>query len=112
VLYSLEGPLGDARSTRREVPALEQVVVDDLEQPGLYRLAYADRPVAEFAVAFTDAAESDLRAANPGKRPAAQESARIESELSWIELALIAGALALALLDWFALARFSARAGA
>src|SRR5262245_2122369 len=109
VLYSLEGPLGDARSARREVPALEQVVVDDLEQPGLYRLTFAARPVAEFAVAFTDAAESDLRGANPGKRPAAQESAHLETELSWIELALIAGALALALLDWFALARFSAR---
>jgi len=109
VLYQLEGPLGDARSTRREIPALEQVVVDGLEQPGLYSLAFAGRPVAEFAVAFTDAAESDLRDASPGKRPAAQESARLESELSWIELALIAGALALALVDWFALARFSAQ---
>lgn len=108
VLYALEGPLGSARSARREVPALEQVVVDGLEQPGLYSLSFGGRQVAEFAVAFTDAAESDLRGAGSGTRPSALDSARLAAELSWIELALIAGALGLALLDWFALARLSA----
>src|SRR6185503_3632607 len=111
VLYALEGPLGSPMSARREVPALEEVVVDGLEQPGAYRLSFQDRPVADFAIAFTDAAESDLRGANSGKRPAAQESARLETELSWIELALIAGALAFALLDWFVLSRFTKRSG-
>jgi len=111
VLYVLEGPLGEAHGARREIPALEAVIVDDLRWPGAYRLSFGERPVAEFAVAFTDAAESDLRGANPGKRPAALEVAELDAELSWIELALLAGALGLALLDWFALSLLSGWTG-
>ncbi|MSR62517.1 MAG: VWA domain-containing protein [Planctomycetes bacterium] len=108
VSYTLSGPLDSAEASTRAVPALEQVRVDDLERPGLYRLSFADTSVAEFAVAFADAAESDLRQATRGTRASSREAARVESELSWVELALILGALALALLDWFALARLAA----
>ena len=108
-IYQLEGPLGTTRSTRREVPALEQVVVDGLEEPGLYRLSFADRALAEFALSFVDAAESDLRRMLPGQRPSALETARIESELSWIEFALIGCALVLIALDWWVLQRAGRR---
>jgi hypothetical protein len=108
VNYVLAGPLGEPGATRREIPALEQVQVDDLERPGLFSLSFAGQVVAEFALAFTDAAESDLTHAARGERASTRAAARMEAELSWVELALILGALGLALLDWFALARLSA----
>jgi hypothetical protein len=111
VVYALEGPLGDASKPLREIPALEEVVVDGLERPGAYRLTFGARTVAEFAVAFTDAAESDLRGANAGRHPATRAGAELEAEFSWIQLALIVGALGLALLDWFALSRLSSWTG-
>jgi hypothetical protein len=103
--YVVEGPLATPRSSSREVPALEELVVDGLEEPGLYRVTFAGAPVAEFALSFVDAAESDLAPASSGRREAELESARLESELSWLELALIGAALALVALDWIALER-------
>jgi hypothetical protein len=107
--YSLEGPLGTPQSATREIPALEQVVVDGLEQPGLYRLSFAGAEVARFALSFADAAESDLRAMLPGRREAELRSSRLEADVSWIELALIALTLTLVGLDWFVLQRTGAR---
>jgi hypothetical protein len=98
-------PAASAARAQREIPALEQVLVDGLEEPGLYRLLFRGAAVAEVAVSFMDAAESDLRDARPGKRPAELESGRMDAELEWVELALVAAALALALLDWRVLAR-------
>jgi hypothetical protein len=105
VRYTLEGPLEDPHRARREVPALEAVVVDDLEWPGAYRLFFGERVVAEFAVAFTDAAESDLRAGSSGHRAATRADTTLEAELSWFELVLILGALGAAFVNWFFLKR-------
>jgi hypothetical protein len=102
---SMSPPAASAARAQREIPALEQVLVDGLEEPGLYRLLFRGAAVAEVAVSFMDAAESDLRDARPGKRPAELESGRMDAELEWVELALVAAALALALLDWRVLAR-------
>jgi hypothetical protein len=105
LLDSMSPPAASAARAQREIPALEQVLVDGLEEPGLYRLLFRGAAVAEVAVSFMDAAESDLRDARPGKRPAELESGRMDAELEWVELALVAAALALALLDWRVLAR-------
>ncbi len=103
--YTLEGPRGSAHATTREVPALGQIVVDGLEEPGLYALAFEGRTVAEFALSFADAAESDLAKSRPGHSEAELAGASLDTELSWIELALIALTLTLVALDWFVLRR-------
>ncbi|MEQ1893803.1 MAG: hypothetical protein ABL998_14770, partial [Planctomycetota bacterium] len=103
--YELTGPLATPLETTRVVPALEEVVLDGLEEPGLYRLAFAGRPVAELAVHFSDAAESDLRDALPGVRAPELASAALAAELSGVELALLMLVLVLVALDWWALAR-------
>lgn len=103
--FVVEGPLGAAQSARREVAALEEVVVDGLEEPGLYRLSHAGRPVAEFALSYVDAAESDLSTALPGVRAAESEDSGLDSGLSGVELALVGLALAALLLDWWFLRR-------
>jgi hypothetical protein len=105
LVYELEGPLGEPNSAKREAPAIEEVVVDGLEEPGLYSLSYAGREVAQFALSFSDAAESDLTAARSGARPSELALAALESEMSWIELALIVLALAAIGLDWYVLQR-------
>jgi len=105
ILYTLEGPLDEPGAQPASVQALEEVVVDDLARPGAYRLAFGGRALAEFALNFTDARESDLRAARPGQRPAAQGATPLEDELSWIELALLVGTLGLVLADAWVLAR-------
>jgi hypothetical protein len=103
--YELVGPLATPEEARRAVPALEEVVVDGLEEPGLYRLEFRGQPVAEFAVHFADAAESDLRALAPGERVSELAAASLTAELSGLELAGIVVVLALVALDWWALAR-------
>jgi hypothetical protein len=107
--YELAGPLATPLEATRTVPALEEVVLDGLEEPGLYRLSFAGRPVAEFAVHFSDAAESDLGDALPGVRAAGQASAALVAELSPVELALIVLVLLAITLDWWALARVRGR---
>jgi hypothetical protein len=102
--YTLEGPLGPSSSSR-EVAALEQVLVEGLEEPGIYRLSYAGAHLAEFALSFSDAAESDLRDLLPGRREAELGSATLESELSGLELLLIALTLGFVAFDWFVLQR-------
>jgi hypothetical protein len=108
-LYVLEGPLASTHNRQRDVPALEAVVVDGLEDPGFYRLSFAGRAVAEFALSFLDAAESDARGMLPGRREATLGNARVDAELSWIEFALIAAALALCGADWWVLQRAGRR---
>jgi len=103
--YELEGPLGASASTKREVAALEEVVVDGLEEPGLYRLSHQGRPVADFALSYVDAAESDLSTALPGARAAEGGSAELDTGLSGAELALVALAALALLLDWWFLRR-------
>jgi len=103
--YELEGPLGTPRATKRLVPALEEVVVDGLEEPGLHRLSFRGRPVAEVAVHFADGAESDLSAALPGRRTAERTSATLEAEFSPLELLGLVLVLGLLALDWWSLSR-------
>lgn len=113
--YVLEGPfdasgaaLRTGTPSTREVTALEQVLVEGLEEPGLYRLAHSGRAVAEFALSFSDAAESDLRDRLPGRRGAETEASELEAELSGLELLLIALTLALVAFDWLVLQRAGA----
>ncbi len=108
LLYKLTGPLGVPEQREREVAALEQVVIDGLEEPGLYELSLGAERVAQFALSFADAAESDLSTALAGRREATLGNAQVEAALSWIEVALLALAAAALILDWFVL-RTSAR---
>jgi hypothetical protein len=108
LLYTLLGPIGTPEQREREVAALEQVVIDGLEEPGLYELRFGAERVAQFALSFADAAESDLSTALAGRREATLGNANVESALSWIEVLLLALTAAALLLDWFVL-RSSAR---
>lgn len=104
-MYELEGPLGAPSSARREVAVLEEVVVDGLEEAGLYRLSHRGRPAAEFALSYVDAAESDLSTALPGVRPAEGAGAELDAGLSGVELALVGLAALALLIDWWFLRR-------
>jgi hypothetical protein len=96
--YVLTGPAGAERS----LAARATLYVDGLEQPGLHRLSCDGRVLAELAVSFVDAAESDLRGLAAGTRASTVGGATLAAELTWIELALAAAALALVLGDaWF-----------
>lgn len=108
LLYTLRGPLGTPEEREREVAALEQVVVDGLEEPGLYELHFGAERVAQFALSFADAAESDLSTALAGRREATLGNASVESALSWIEVLLLALTATALIVDWFVL-RGSAR---
>lgn len=104
-LYVLAGPRGAPEAARREVQALEEVIVDGLDAAGLYELSHAGRTVATFALSFVDSAESDLSTALPGKRDSEDANAAVDTALSWFEYALLALALAALLFDWWFLQR-------
>lgn len=108
--YELEGPLGSPRASKRVVPALEEVVVDGLDEPGLHRLSFRGRAVAEVAVHFADGAESDLSTALPGRREVERGSAALEAEFSPLELLGLLLVLGLLALDWWSLSRGAAAA--
>lgn len=103
--YELAGPLGASSASRREVAALEEVVIDGIEEPGLYRLSHRGVAVAEFALSYVDAAESDLSTALPGTREAEGDGAELDAGLSGVELALVSLAALALLLDWWFLRR-------
>lgn len=107
-LYTLRGPLQTQPSPERELRARSVLEFDGFETPGWYEFALGERVLTRLGVSFLDAAESDLRAAGAGRRESSAELARIDEELSWLELAALAGALACACLDWWVLSRASA----
>jgi hypothetical protein len=55
-------------------------------------------------VSFQDAAESDLRARSSGRRPSSKDALLMVAGGSVLVMVLLGGILALALLDWMALA--------
>lgn len=112
--YELIGPcaLDGSGGATRNLPALARVVIDDLELAGLYRLSFRGARVAEFALSFVDAAESDLSGQRPGRRAAQSAASEIDVGLSWIEIALLFATLTLVALDWWVLARATRKFGA
>ncbi|MCY2961376.1 MAG: VWA domain-containing protein [Planctomycetota bacterium] len=95
--------------SRREHPARDFVVFDELDRPGFHRLERRGAPLATVGVTFQDASESDLRARSSGTRPASVGTGSGDDDGSTLSLALLGGVVALALLDWFVLARLSGR---
>lgn len=97
--------------SRREHPARDFVVFDEVERPGFHRLERRVAVLTTIGVSFQDASESDLRARSAGTRPAAVGPGEAAEGSSLLELALLAAIAALALLDWFVLARLGGRIG-
>jgi len=98
--------------SRREHPARDYVVFDEIEQPGFHRLERRGVALSTVGVSFQDASESDLRARSSGTRPSAAGPGSGGEGGSTLELLLLGGIAALALLDWFVLARLSGRGAA
>ena len=103
--YVLEEPGGE----RRELPARGTLVIEDLREPGFYRLFDAadsgDRALCRFGVTFADAAESDLRALDEGRHESEALLAQLEADSGWLETVLIVLAIALLAIDWLVLGR-------
>lgn len=89
---------------RREHPARDVVVFDELDRPGFHRLERRGNLLTSVGVSFQDAAESDLRGRSSGRRPSSMDAVASADGGSVLVLALLAGILALALADWIALA--------
>ncbi len=98
--FVLRGP-GPAR----EHPARSVVVFDEVDEPGIHVLERRGAVLCTIGVTFQDAAESDLRGLSAGRRPSSAEAAPGGAGGSSLELALLAGILLLALVDWIVLAR-------
>ena len=103
--YVLEGVLGPAAGEQRELLARRVLEIDDVERAGVHRLRLDQRVVAEFALSFLDAAESDLRAAGSGVRESSLAAAELDAEMSWLAWAVLAGALVALCADWWVLTR-------
>lgn len=98
---------------RREHPARDVVVFDELDRPGFHRLERRGNLLTNVGVSFQDAAESDLRARSSGRRPAQKNDAVLLAVGSSVLLiVLLGGILALALIDWKAVATASAKSTA
>lgn len=81
------------------------LVVDGLQDPGLYTLLRDGRELCEFSVSFADATESDLRGLLPGERKSTSALASIRTGFTWLELTLLALCLAFVVADWAVLSR-------
>lgn len=106
--YVLTAPDGE----RREIPPRAEFVLDGLAQTGVWELSLGAQTVGRLAVSFVDPRESDLRARSSGRRPAEVSADAPEVDFAWPELALVALALALVLLDFWVLARGARRLAA
>lgn len=95
--------------SRREHPARDHVVYDEVDEPGFHAFERRGRALATIGVTFQDASESDLRARSSGTRPSSADAARGRDGGSPLEMALLAGIVALALFDWYVLARLAGR---
>lgn len=95
----------DAAAPERRFPPRATIVIDDLEQPGLYTLRQGDAELARVAVSFADEFESDLTTNQSGRRPGAGVNASIDAEASWTEALLLALAACAIFVDWFVLRR-------
>ncbi len=93
----------------REVTARGTLVIDELQQPALYRAEASDGRRYDFAVNALDAAESDLRALRPGRRPSALALAELAASFSGVDLTLLLLVLAVLLADWLYLSRVGGR---
>ncbi len=103
---AIDSPSGPrVEASRREHPAREFVVFDEVETPGFHRLERDGRVLAHVGVTFQDAAESDLRTRSSGTRPAVVAASATEMGESRLELLLLSVILGLAVLDWFVLSR-------
>jgi len=98
--YTWRGPAGGG-----DVPLGDPLVVEGLDRPGEYELLRDGEPVAQFAVHFTDPAESDLRGNGTVGADEAPSDAQVRAELSLLQFGLLFAALALVLLDWWFLVR-------
>ena len=102
----LRGPRGSAQT----YTVRDSLVVDDLEEPGMYTLhelgAGGESELsATFGVSLADRRESDLTQRSAGVRAAVADEATLRAGFSWIEVLLLTAALALLGLDWWALRR-------
>ena len=61
--------------------------------------------LARFGVRFQDARVSDLRDLSSGTRAASATTSNAPASASWVEMLLLAGAIAALLADWFLLER-------
>lgn len=102
--FVLRGP-----GPRREHPARDVVLFDEVDTPGFHRLERRGTTLATAGVSFQDASESDLRTRSSGTRASEAPTAASTEGASRIELALLLGIAALALADWFVLARLGGR---
>jgi hypothetical protein len=89
----------------RNVVPHATVVLDGFEQPGLFTLSHTGDVLARFGVRFQDARVSDLRELSSGTRAANVTSSNAPAAASWVEMLLLAGAIAALLADWFLLER-------
>ncbi|MFT4540170.1 MAG: hypothetical protein ACI835_002619 [Planctomycetota bacterium] len=104
--YELSGPAHDPQATR-VMEARGVLTIDDFSRPGIWSLsrqavgdAGQKQLLTELAASFVDAAESDLRDLSEGVREASIGSASVLDEFTWLEMVLLAGGLALVLLDF------------
>ncbi len=102
----LSGPRGSVAT----YSVRDSLVVDDLEEPGVYTLHElredgSKAPRETFGVSLADRRESDLRTCSEGVRAAVADEATLRAGFSWIEVLLLTAALLLLGLDWWALQR-------
>lgn len=95
----------DAAAPERRFPPRATIVIDDLEQPGLYTLRQGDAELARVAVSFADEFESDLTTNQSGRRPGRGAAASVDAEASWTEALLLVLAVLAIFADWFVLRR-------
>jgi hypothetical protein len=104
--WALDGPGGS-----RPLSIVDDLVVEGLDQPGVYRLSRDGAPVTDIAVRFLDGSESDLSALGAGARAAALESATLEAETTALDSLLLVLALICLGLNWWVLWRESQGGG-
>jgi len=98
--FVLRGP-----GPRREHPARDVVLFDEVDTPGFHRLERRGTTLATAGVSFQDASESDLRTRSSGTHASEAPNAAGTEGSSRLDLALLLAIAALALADWYVLAR-------
>ena len=85
------------------------LVVTNLDSPGLHTLARDGVPQGFIAVRALDAGESDLSGTGSGQSGATTSADQVEADLSGFDTALLMAVLLLLGLDWWVLKRENAR---
>lgn len=95
----------DSETTEVPIAATRQIDIGShlLKTPGVYQIHQDQTLVAEFAVNFHDAAESDLQPLTPGEFMAPVASSKldvIDSPLTWVAILAIGCALLAVVANW------------